>query len=964
MKRILINATQSEEIRVAIVDGQSLFDLDLEVPSREQKKSNIYKGRITRVEPSLEACFVDYGAERNGFLPLKEIAKEYFAEGTNANRNSIREMLKEGQEIIVQVDKEERGNKGAALTSFVSLAGRYMVLMPNSPSTGGVSRRIEGDERQNLKEHIDQLNVPESMGIIVRTAGMGRELEELQWDLDYLLKLWDAISTAAKARPASFLIYQESKLIIRALRDYLRNDISEVLIDDEGMFAEARDFMQQVIPQSLRKLKFYKDDTPLFTRYQIESQIETAFSRYVRLPSGGSLVIDHTEALTSVDINSAKATKGGDIEETAFHTNLEAAEEVARQLRIRDLGGLVVIDFIDMESGKHQRDVEEKLKDSLKLDRARVQIGRISRFGLLEMSRQRLRPSLGEASEMHCPRCHGQGKIRSVESLSLAILRVVEEEALKENTAQVIVQVPTDLANFLLNEKRQAIVNIEKRHDSPVLVVANSYMETPDYKIERVRVNEVNEASPASYNRVTMPVQDLEVASRTISTQVTAAAERAAVQGIVPSAPAPDRPEVIDLPKQSEGIVAKFMNWIRGRREAQPASTAKQISAAPQASKTGAASQQPSRSRQAAQTASGSPQATGGANRNTNRAPRENREGRNQQPRNAAQNNPNSNAKPQPAAANPAANPAGNQQNKKPQQQKNARPERNRNQAQTDASKTATPASANAGTASTAVSDPMNSTPLPIDPTLVEVVSTTGAEQTNATAEGENQTGFLRSRRSRRRGGRRRRGGGERDAESATSITSETDAFDDTDDGDEPLQDTAASATVTNPLPPSPAQGDWLREETQMVTSTAIESPVPRNAEQTSEQRREPVQPRVSESTGSPQEVAQLTSPPVMPERVSATERAPKSGELEEAKTKVDPPQKRTTLPPEPKYSGPMPTNLASAVSAALHPPLPMGVIETTPGVFMLKSATKPAAVAVDSNNVVKDQKVDSGESA
>jgi ribonuclease E len=956
MKRILINATQSEEIRVAIVDGQSLFDLDLEVPSREQKKSNIYKGRITRVEPSLEACFVDYGAERNGFLPLKEIAKEYFAEGTNANRNSIREMLKEGQEIIVQVDKEERGNKGAALTSFVSLAGRYMVLMPNSPSTGGVSRRIEGDERQNLKEHIDQLNVPESMGIIVRTAGMGRELEELQWDLDYLLKLWDAISTAAKARPASFLIYQESKLIIRALRDYLRNDISEVLIDDEGMFAEARDFMQQVIPQSLRKLKFYKDDTPLFTRYQIESQIETAFSRYVRLPSGGSLVIDHTEALTSVDINSAKATKGGDIEETAFHTNLEAAEEVARQLRIRDLGGLVVIDFIDMESGKHQRDVEEKLKDSLKLDRARVQIGRISRFGLLEMSRQRLRPSLGEASEMHCPRCHGQGKIRSVESLSLAILRVVEEEALKENTAQVIVQVPTDLANFLLNEKRQAIVSIEKRHDSPVLVVANSYMETPDYKIERVRVNEVNEASPASYNRVTMPVQDLEVASRTISTQVTAAAERAAVQGIVPSAPAPDRPEVIDLPKHSEGIVAKFMNWIRGRREAQPASTAKQISTTPQATKTGAASQQPPRGRQAAQPTSGSPQASG-SNRNASRPLRENREGRNQQPRNAAQSNANSNAKAPPAAANPTSN----QQNKKPQQQKNARPERNRNQAQTDASKIAAPTSAATGTASAVVTDAMNSnsTPLPIDTALVDLVSAAGTEQTGAAAEGENQTGFLRSRRSRRRGGRRRRGGGERDTESAISNTGGTDAFDDTDDGDEPLQDTNASTTATSAQPPSPTQGDWLREEAPTVTSTASENSIPRSPGQKSEQRQPTIEP-----SNSPVDAILQSSSAVMPAHVSATVQAAKSGDLEETKTRVDPPQKRAALPPEPKYSGPMPTNLASAVSAALHPPLPMGVIETTPGVFMLKSAAKPTPAAADLNGVTKDQKIDNGESA
>src|ERR1700740_699852 len=418
MKRMLVNATQEEELRVALVDGQKLFDLSIELPSREQKKANVYKGRISRIEPSLEACFVDYGAQRHGFLPLKEVSKEYFRQQPQGGRMNIRELLAEGQDLIVQVEKEERGNKGAALTTFISLAGRYMVLMPNNPRAGGVSRRIEGEDRANLKEVMDHLNCPEDMGLIIRTAGMGRDAEELQWDLDYLLQLWKAIEDAAGTRAAPFLIYQESKLIIRALRDYLRNDIGEVLIDREDLHEDAREFMQQVMPQNLRKLKLYKDTVPLFSRFQIETQIENAFDRSVRLPSGGSIVIDQTEALTSIDINSSKATKGADIEETAFNTNCEAAVEVARQLRLRDAGGLIVIDFIDMDSPRHQREVEEKLKDALRHDRARVQVGRISRFGLLEMSRQRLRPSLGESTQLVCPRCDGHGRVRSVESLS------------------------------------------------------------------------------------------------------------------------------------------------------------------------------------------------------------------------------------------------------------------------------------------------------------------------------------------------------------------------------------------------------------------------------------------------------------------------------------------------------------------------------------------------------------------
>ncbi|MGH8121452.1 MAG: Rne/Rng family ribonuclease, partial [Rudaea sp.] len=457
MKRMLINATQREELRVAIVDGQALYDLDIETPSKEQKKANIYKGRITRVEPSLEACFIDYGAERHGFLPMKEISREYFLAGVDHNRAGIRELLKEGQELLVQVDKEERGNKGAALTTFISLAGRYLVLMPNNPRAGGVSRRIEGDDRANLKEELDKLSLPDEMGLIIRTAGVGRDAEELQWDLDYLLQVWKAISDAAVSRPASFLIYQESKLIIRALRDYLRNDIGEILIDSEELYNDAREFVQQVMPNNLRKLKLYQDTVPLFSRYQIETQIENAFERNVRLPSGGSIVVDQTEALTAVDVNSSKATKGADIEDTAFNTNCEAAVEVARQLRLRDAGGLIVIDFIDMENPRHQREVEDKLKDALRFDRARVQVGRISRFGLLEMSRQRLRPSLGESSQSVCPRCEGHGRIRSVESLSLSVLRLVEEQAMKEKTGQVLVQAPAAVANFLLNEKRKSL---------------------------------------------------------------------------------------------------------------------------------------------------------------------------------------------------------------------------------------------------------------------------------------------------------------------------------------------------------------------------------------------------------------------------------------------------------------------------------------------------------------------------
>ena len=502
MKRMLINATQAEELRVAIVDGQQLYDIDIEQPAKEQKKSNIYKGRIVRLEPSLEAAFVEYGAGRHGFLPLKEISRDYFVPGVDPNKAGMKEYLREGQEVVVQVDKEERGNKGAALTTYISLAGRYMVLMPNSPTAGGVSRRIEGDARQALKQTMDALVIPDDMGVIIRTAGMGRDADELQWDLDYLVQVWKAISQAALSKPSPFLIYQESRLIIRALRDYMRPDIGEVLVDTDEIYEQAQDFMQLVMPHNLRKLKMYKDDIPLFNRFQIESQIEQAYERTVRLPSGGSIVVDQTEALTAIDVNSSRATKGGDIEETALNTNLEAAEEVARQMRLRDLGGLVVIDFIDMSSGKHQRMVEDRLQQALKLDRARVQIGKISRFGLLELSRQRLRPSLGESSQIVCPRCDGHGRMRSVESLSLSILRLAEEQAMKDKTAQVLVQAPPQIANYLLNEKRRALVEIETRHEAPVIIVADEALETPHFNVTRIREGDKPEdVAKPSYHR-------------------------------------------------------------------------------------------------------------------------------------------------------------------------------------------------------------------------------------------------------------------------------------------------------------------------------------------------------------------------------------------------------------------------------------------------------------------------------
>ena len=508
MKRMLVNATQEEELRVALVDGQKLFDLSIELPSREQKKANVYKARISRIEPSLEACFVDYGAQRHGFLPLKEVSKEYFRQPPQGSRMNIRELLSEGQEIIVQVEKEERGTKGAALTTFISLAGRFLVLMPNNPRAGGVSRRIEGEERDQMREVMSQLQIPDGMGAIVRTAGVGRSVEELQWDLDNLKAQWQQIDAAARERPAPFLVFRESDAVTRAMRDYLSDDIGEVLVDDTAAFQKAQEYMQRFMPaEAQRRLKLYSDDIPLFTRFQIESQIESAYAHKVQLPSGGSIVIDYTEALVSIDINSARATRGSDIETTATHTNLEAAEEIARQLRIRDIGGLIVIDFIDMESPKNQRDVEDRLRDAMKMDRARIQIGRLSRFGLLEMSRQRLRPSLGESSHIVCPRCVGIGSIRSVESMTLAVLRLIGEELRKDRTARVIAQVPVSVATYLINEKREWLRTLEDKSEAELIIVPNENIQTPEYSIKRVRDDEMElpEQRQATYLMPTAP---------------------------------------------------------------------------------------------------------------------------------------------------------------------------------------------------------------------------------------------------------------------------------------------------------------------------------------------------------------------------------------------------------------------------------------------------------------------------
>ncbi|MDR2186730.1 MAG: Rne/Rng family ribonuclease [Azonexus sp.] len=580
MKRMLFNATQAEELRVAIVDGQKLIDLDIESAAKEERKSNIYKGVVTRIEPSLEACFVDYGAERHGFLPFKEVSRAYFQPGVEVSKAGIKEALKEGQELIVQVDKDERGNKGAALTTYVSLAGRYLVLMPNNPRGGGVSRRVDGDDRAELREIMDQLEVPGGMSLIARTAAIGRQTEELQWDLNYLLQLWSAIEGAARQESGAFLIYLEGSLVIRAIRDYFQPDIGEILIDTDDVFEQARAFMGTVMPGNVSRVKRYRDDVPLFSRFQIEHQIETAFARQVNLPSGGAIVIDHTEALVAVDVNSGRATRGSDIEETALKTNLEAADELARQLRLRDLGGLIVIDFIDMESSKNQREVENRLKDGLRFDRARVQMGKISRFGLMELSRQRLRPALAETSYISCPRCTGTGHIRSTESAALHILRILEEEAMKENSRAVHVQMPVDVATFLLNEKRPDIAAIELRHKVDILLIPNIHLETPAHKITRLRHEDMGseDTREPSYRMVDVPAE--EAVKLAAQQEVAKPRQEAVVKSISPEQPAPLVAEKRAAAKAAPvapakpGLLARIAAWFSGGETA-PAPAAK-----------------------------------------------------------------------------------------------------------------------------------------------------------------------------------------------------------------------------------------------------------------------------------------------------------------------------------------------------------------------------------------------------
>lgn len=588
MKKMLINATQAEEVRVAMVDGQRLYDLDIENRARIQTKANVYKAKVTRVEPSLEAAFVDFGADRHGFLPLKEISQQYFRSSApeNDGKTRIKDVLKEGTELIVQVDKEERGTKGAALTTFISLAGRYMVLMPNNPRAGGISRRIEGDDRSELREALAQLDIPEGMGVIIRTAGVGRSAEELQWDLDYLLQLWDSIDKAASENRGPVLLHQESDVIIRAIRDYLRDDIDQVLIDDAAAYQQAHDFVTMVMPKYQQRIRHYQDPIPLFNRFQVEGQIETAFQREVRLPSGGSIVIDPTEALVSIDINSARATKGADIEQTALQTNLEAADEIARQLRLRDMGGLVVIDFIDMGSSKNQRAVENRIRDALEIDRARVQIGRISRFGLLEMSRQRLRPSLGETSAIVCPRCTGHGTIRDTKSLALAILRLLNEEASKDRTGEVRAVVPVEVAAFLLNEKRSAVNDIESNTGVRVVVLPNPYTETPHFEVLRLRDDEVEDSEQPSFE---IELDKPEISAHPVDDADTPQAPQPLVRGVKPTAPVPQQTEAspaaapeaaqeVSPPVQQQSaqgsIIARFFSKLFTPVEQKPSSAA------------------------------------------------------------------------------------------------------------------------------------------------------------------------------------------------------------------------------------------------------------------------------------------------------------------------------------------------------------------------------------------------------
>jgi ribonuclease E len=770
MKRMLFNATQQEELRVAIVDGQRLIDIDIETTGREQRKSNIYKGVITRIEPSLEACFVNYGEERHGFLPFKEVARTYFKEGVDVRNTSIKDALREGQEIMVQVEKEERGNKGAALTSFVSLAGRYLVLMPNNPRGGGVSRRVEGEDRQELRETMDQLDLPNGMSVIARTAGIGRSVQELQWDLNYLMQLWRAIEGAGQSAAGAFLIYQESSLVIRAIRDYFQPDIGEILIDTDDIYEQAHQFMSHVMPDMVHRVKRYRDDVPLFSRFQIEHQIETAYSRTVPLPSGGAIVIDHTEALVSIDVNSARSTRGGDIESTAFNTNCEAADEVARQLRLRDLGGLIVIDFIDMENSKNQREVETRLKDALHYDRARVQMGKISRFGLMELSRQRLRPSLSEGSHVTCPRCNGTGHIRDTESSALQVLRIIQEEAMKENSAAIHVQVPVDVAAFLLNEKRGEILKIETRHRVTVILIPNKHLETPHYKLERIKHDDPRlDDQQASYAMAEQADTDIGYNKR--QKEEAKPRQEAMVKGITPDQPAPiveRKPELIApsvaFTSPEEGFFSKIFKFFRA------------TPAAPVAPAIPAAESKPPRDRNG----------RGRRNRNSR-----DRDGRN---RNEERNATADTAK----QAQPAAAETQGQQQRQPRppkegrdtnqgnQNRKERPPRNREDRHANASANA----AEAKVEEVALNTTAIAAPVAALTTPSANAEVTAAPNTAAGEQGEEQ-----HRRRRRRGGRNRN---RRDRENVVEGAEALDAAESMDGNEvEVAQEVVALTTTT-----------------------------------------------------------------------------------------------------------------------------------------------------------------------
>ncbi len=882
MKRMLVNATQPEELRVAMVDGQKLYDLDIEAAGREQKKSNIYKAKVTRVEPSLEAAFVDYGAERHGFLPLKEVSRSYFGEGGSGRKDSLRE----GQEIVVQVEKEERGNKGAALTTFISLAGRYLVLMPNNPRAGGVSRRIEGEDRSEMRDTMAALNIPEDMGLIVRTAGVGRSAEELQWDLDYLLHLWNAIETASRERAAPFLVYQESNVIIRALRDYMRNDIGEILVDSQGTFDKARDFIQQVMPHNLAKLKLYQDSVPLFTRYQIESQIESAFRREVRLPSGGAIVIDHTEALVSIDINSARATKGSDIEETALQTNLEASDEIARQLRLRDLGGLIVIDFIDMSHARNQREVENRLRDALKMDRARVQIGRISRFGLLEMSRQRLRPSLGESSQVVCPRCNGQGNIRGVESLALAVLRILEEDAMKETTARVVAQLPVSVASFLLNEKRLALSAIETRYKVEMTLVPNPKLETPHYDIQRLRSEEVGEQAPASYNLIATIEEPSEAP---LSSSKPIVADQPAVRGVAPQALAPApvaAPTPTPAPAQQlqPGFIKRLWSNLFGAPSAAPPP----VASAP----------------------------TPGVERRQGTRPSS--ESRPNRPRNPANAQGQSQQRRPPRPQDTRGNQ--NQGNRNAPRNDSARSDNNRNDNsrsdshRNNAVRNESPAAA--APQPPVVTQPKPSTALaaPVETTALTTVTPPNAGDTAATATGtprdgttERASGHQRSRRGRRGG--RRRGGRDTSTQEAGAVTNtgpDNGAVDAAPGNSAAARPTEANGNIdrdaapgmptareSTPTPTPPAHNDYVYSIPPSRETAPLNAPVA------------PPEPTVSSTPVVPEPDAPKNYSESAPASSNAPVRAPDAEYHEHAAAAVNAPDterhEHATAPPPPK---------------------------------------------------------------